>query len=58
MRDILLPKTDFGVLVQLLVLGLGFAALLRFAWSRPNARLIVIGVGLILLGLFGLRAIH
>lgn len=56
--DLLLPETDGGVLVQLLVLvgmiGLG----LWLTRRNKDWRLVVIGVGLVGLGLIGFRALH
>lgn len=56
--DLLLPKTDTAVLLQLVVVlaALGIA-LWRF-WSNPDLRLLVIGTGLLVLGLMGLRTLH
>jgi hypothetical protein len=52
------PATDAGVLVQLVV-ALGVVlVLLHLLRARPEWRLVVIGLGLLLLGLFGLRAAH
>ena len=58
MLDILLPSTDLGVAVQfLVVIGLFGIGLWR-AWSHAEARLFVIGTGLVILGLMGSRALH
>lgn len=58
MTEFILPRTDGGVVVQVAVLGL----LLATGWwatrRRPDARLLLIGVGLVLFGLIGLRAAH
>ena len=58
MTDLLLPTTDAGVAAQLAVLVAGAAVALRLSWSRPNLRLLVVGITLTLLGLLGLRAAH
>jgi hypothetical protein len=52
------PATDTGVLVQLVVALGAFLVLLHLVRARPEWRLVVIGLGLLLLGLFGLRAAH
>jgi hypothetical protein len=56
--DLLLPRTDELVAVQALVaLGAWTAA---YRWSRRDrdARLLVIGAGLLTVALFGARALH
>lgn len=57
-QRLLLPTTDLGVVVQVLLA----AALLGVLWSltrhRPEWRLVVLGAALLLFGLFGLRAAH
>ncbi|MEE8332115.1 MAG: hypothetical protein V3R84_10130 [Acidimicrobiia bacterium] len=56
--DILLPRTDGGVLAQLIALvamsGLAIFALRR----RPPERLVAIGLSLVAFGLIGVRALH
>lgn len=58
MTQLLLPQTDGGVAVQAVVL----LVLLGVGWwatrQRPDARLLLVGVGLVLVGLIGLRAAH
>lgn len=58
MNSLLLPRTDLGVLAQVVVL----VALLALAvWGtpcRPEYRLLALGVGLLLFALMGLRAAH
>lgn len=58
MTQLLLPQTDGGVAVQavvlLVLLGVGWLA----TRQRPDARLLLVGVGLVLVGLTGLRAAH
>ena len=56
--DFLLPRTDAGVLVQLLVALAVFALSLWRFWSNPELRLVVVGLGLLVFGLFGVRALH
>lgn len=56
--DLLLPKTDLGVLVQIGLLVVLFAVALWRLWSRSELRLLVIGLGLLAFGFVGLRALH
>lgn len=56
--DLLLPKTDLGVLIQVIVTGLIFALVLWRLWAKSELRLLVIGLGLFVFGLIGLRALH
>ena len=58
MTELLLPRTDAGVAAQAILLvvlvGMGLWATRR----QPDGRLLVIGVGLVLVALVGLRAAH
>ncbi|MGH9207415.1 MAG: hypothetical protein ACRD1G_12785 [Acidimicrobiales bacterium] len=56
--SLLLPRTDAAVLVELVVVIVVVGTALGFWWGRPDVRLLVIGIGLLLLGLMGLRALH
>lgn len=56
--DLLLPKTDTAVLIQLVVVLLALGIALWRVWSNPDLRLLVIGTGLLVLGLMGLRSLH
>ena len=56
--DLLLPATDGGVAIQLLIVVLIFAIALWRSWNSPEARLVVIGAGMVALGLMGFRALH
>jgi hypothetical protein len=56
--SLLLPRTDLGVLAQVIVLT---AALALAVWStrrRPELRLLAVGTGVMLFALMGLRAAH
>lgn len=55
---LLLPSTDTGVVLQLVLAVALTGWLLWVARHRPEWRLVVIGSALVLLGLFGLRAAH
>lgn len=57
-RELLLPRTDGGVAVQAVALIVLFAVALVGVRDRPDARLVVIGLGVVTLGLVGLRAAH
>jgi hypothetical protein len=56
--DLLLPATDAGVAAQLAVVFVVIAIALWRFWSNPEIRLLVIGSGIVVLGLMGLRALH
>ncbi len=56
--DLLLPRTDAGVLVQTLLAGVIFATLLAVVWRWREARVFVAGAGVLALALMGLRAVH
>jgi hypothetical protein len=58
MRDLLLPATDGGVIAQLLAVVALWAISLWALRNRPDHRLLAIGVGLVLLALVGVRALH
>lgn len=56
--ELLLPRTDAGVVMQVVGVLAVFAVLLRVTWRRPDLRLVVLGSGLLLLALMGVRAAH
>jgi len=56
--ELLLPRTDAGVITQVVVLLLVFSVALWRTWRHPDVRLVVVGIGLILGALVGLRAAH
>jgi hypothetical protein len=55
---VLLPRTDVGVLVQLVVVAVGWGAMLWALPARPTSRLVVVGIGLVTFALMALRAAH
>lgn len=58
LRDLVLPRTDAMVAVQLVVLvGLVAVGVWR-TWHAPEWRLLVLAVGVFVLGLMVLRASH
>jgi hypothetical protein len=58
MIDLIMPKTDAGVAVQLVVVLLLGSAAVFLTWRRTEWRLVAIGATLMVLGFFGLRALH
>lgn len=56
--DLLLPHTDAGVGAQLVVLAVLVGAGSWRTRRRPELRLLVWGIALVLLGMFGLRLLH
>ncbi|MEA1904019.1 MAG: hypothetical protein U9N56_10880 [Actinomycetota bacterium] len=56
--DLILPTTDGGVFAQLAAAVVLFVAALWFFRSNREARFLTVGVGLVVLGLMGLRALH
>jgi hypothetical protein len=56
--DILLPSTDQGVVMQLVVVVVLFGFALWKFWRNLEARLLTTGLGLVVLALMGLRALH
>lgn len=52
------PSTDLGVLLQFAVVVIAVVVGWRLLASRPHWRLVLLGVGLVLLGAMGLRAAH
>lgn len=58
MSELSLPRTDAGVAVQVLVVGLVSAVALWRVRSRPDVWLIVVGLVMMAVGPVGLRAAH
>lgn len=57
-RDLLLPRTDGGVLAQGVCIGVALGAVAFAVRRRSDLLLLVIGVSLLTLGFFGLRTLH
>ena len=58
-RDLLLPRTDLGVLVQVIVVFVVFPPLIYVAVRRQrDVGIFVTGVFMLLLGLMAVRTIH
>lgn len=58
MSELLSPRTDLGVAVQVVVLLVLAAVGLWSTRARPDARLVVIGLAVLAVALVGLRAAH
>ena len=58
MRDLLYPTTDAGVAVQAIVATLLWVLLLARTWGDRDLRLLTVGAGVFVAGLFMLRAAH
>ena len=56
--ELLLPRTDGGVLVQFVVAALVLATALFFVRRHRDVCVLVAGLGLTLAGWFALRAVH
>lgn len=57
-RDLLLPATDRMVLIQLVVVLAVWGAGLVLLRRQREWQLLLSGVAMVLLGWFGLRAVH
>lgn len=58
MTDLLLPRTDAGVLFQLVAATVIFAVVTRTVWRNRDARLFVVGLWILTYALMGVRAVH
>ncbi|MGH9013228.1 MAG: hypothetical protein ACRDZ1_04730 [Acidimicrobiia bacterium] len=58
MIDLLLPRTDAGVLVQAVVVFPILGAWLAWVRRDPDWRLLALGVLVMTIAWFGLRAVH
>lgn len=58
LNRLLLPASDLGVTLQVVVLTLAMLGALRLSRTHRYWRPLIVGVGLLLLGLMGLRAAH
>ncbi len=56
--ELLFPRTDAGVMVQILVVAMITAGGLVWTRHHPEVRVFVVGVAVTLTGLLGVRAIH
>ena len=58
MREVLLPRTDAGVLVQALVVFPALLVVLVRVRRDHELRLFVLGIATLALAWFGIRAVH
>lgn len=58
MMELLLPRTDLGVAVQLAVAAVVFAVALLLVWRDRDVRLLVIGLAVMTVAWSGLRMLH
>jgi len=56
--DLLVPTTDAGVLIQAVIVGSVLILLLAVTWRRGEWRLVSIGLTILAIGFFGVRALH
>lgn len=56
--ELLQPRTDAGVLAQVVLLVVLVALGVWRTWHEPDLRRLVLGIGVFVLGLMGLRAAH
>ena len=58
MKDLILPRTDAGVAVQLVVLVLAYLGAVALLRRQRDWLLLATGVAVLTLGFFGVRALH
>ena len=58
MQELLFPRTDAGVLVQTIAAAVLCTGAVAASWRRPDVRVFVIGISLLLIAFLGLRALH
>jgi len=58
LTEIILPRTDAGVLAQALGAALVFVITLVLVRRQPELRLLVLGIATMTAAGFGLRALH
>lgn len=58
MRDVLMPRTDRGVLVQLLLVIAAVVVVGVLVRRERSLVTLTIGIGLVIVGLMGVRALH
>ncbi len=58
MREILLPRTDQGVLVQLLLVIAVMVVVIVLVRRERSLVTLAVGVSLVVLGLMGVRGLH
>ena len=58
MSRLLLPASDVGVAVQVVVLVVALVGAWRLSRARAHWHPLIVGAGMLLFGLMGLRAAH
>lgn len=58
MKDLILPRTDAGVAVQLAAVVLAYVVAVALLWRHRDWLLLATGIAVLTLGLFGVRALH
>ncbi len=58
MIEVLLPRTDAGVLFQLVVTNAVFVLVVWRWWRNTDVRIFVIGLWVLTVSLMGVRALH
>jgi len=56
--ELLLPRTDAGVLVQAIAVGIVTVLAVGLSWRRAEIRTFLGGTGFLLLTLMALRTLH
>lgn len=56
--SLVLPNTDWGVLIEVLAVGVVSAAGLMLSWRHREWRVVVLGVTVCAFALLALRALH
>ncbi len=57
-RDVLLPATDLGVLVQAVIVAIVFSIAMAAVWRDDAWRLFVAGLATLTAAWFGIRMLH
>ena len=58
MIDVLLPSTDGGVAIQLMLLAVLTAAGVYLTREHRHYRILIVGVAVLTLGVMAVRAVH
>lgn len=58
MRDIVWPRTDQGVIAQLVIVVLAVTVITFLVRRERSLVLVTVGAGLVLVGLMGVRGLH
>jgi hypothetical protein len=58
MRDLLLPRTDSGVLAQLLLVIVVTGVVIVVVRRERSLVTLTLGIGVFVIGLMGVRALH